>query len=34
MRGKEARQSVPLGRVDLLLDSGEVEQSWDIGLGS
>ena len=34
MRGKEARQSVPLGRVDLLLDSGEVEQSWDIGLGN
>jgi hypothetical protein len=34
MRGKEARQSVPLGRVELLLDSGEVQQSWDVGLGS
>jgi hypothetical protein len=34
MRGKEARQSVPLGRVELLFDSGEVEQTWDVGLGN
>jgi hypothetical protein len=33
MRGKEARSSA-LGRVELLLDSGEVQQSWDVGLGN
>ncbi len=34
MRGRETRQSVPLGRVELLFDNGEVEQTWDVGLGS
>lgn len=34
LRGKETRNSATLGRVELLLENGDIEQTWEIGLGA